>query len=165
MQLATLVGLRQINWFQIFFFEPHATLINVFLLGSSSLLASLPALLHLQSLLFRQNVGSTALLTLLLHFEQGRYLSYVCEYAGFPIAFLVLTVLSTISIIIILLCKVSWKKKSNNETSVVVVETTPSKWRIWKKKKSSSHEIKEDLLKEYASLQQFLRDYSFSLED
>ena len=141
LQLCVLSSLRalglSISWVRVFPLQQHATLANALLVNAAVLLALLPATLHFLTLLFRDAFDSTALLTLLLRFERGRFLSHVTDYAGLQSLLLLLTLASVLAVGTGSLCRAcrSWKRRETEETAVVVSgeppssRSSPSSWR------------------------------------
>ena len=144
----------------VFPLQQHATLVNALLVNAAVLLALLPATLHFLTLLFRDAFDSTALLTLLLRFERGRFLSHVTDYAGLQSLLLLLTLASVLAVGTGSLCRAcrSWKRRETEETAVVVSgeplssRSSPSSWRRWLQGLKKKEDLDATLRLEWARL-------------
>lgn len=164
LQLCVLSSLRalglSISWVRVFPLQQHATLANALLVNAAVLLALLPATLHFLTLLFRDAFDSTALLTLLLRFERGRFLSHVTDYAGLQSLLLLLTLASVLAVGTGSLCRAcrSWKRRETEETAVVVSgeppssRSSPSSWRRWLQGLKKKEDLDATLRLEWACL-------------
>lgn len=164
LQLCVLSSLRalglSISWVRVFPLQQHATLANALLVNAAVLLALLPATLHFLTLLFRDAFDSTALLTLLLRFERGRFLSHVMDYAGLQCLLLLLTLASVLAVGTGSLCRVcrSRKRREREETAVVVSgeppssRSSPSSWRRWLQGLKKKEDLDATLRLEWARL-------------
>ena len=164
LQLCILSSLRtlglSISWVRVFPLQQHATLANALLVNAAVLLALLPATLHFLTLLFRDAFDSTALLTLLLRFERGRFLSHVTDYAGLQCLLLLLTLASVLAVGTGSLCRAcrSWKRRETEETAVVVSgeplssRSSPSSWRRWLQGLKKKEDLDATLRLEWARL-------------
>ncbi|KAK8831010.1 hypothetical protein WA577_003709, partial [Blastocystis sp. JDR] len=164
LQLCVLSSLRtlglSISWVRVFPLQQHATLANALLVNAAVLLALLPATLHFLTLLFRDAFDSTALLTLLLRFERGRFLSHVTDYAGLQSLLLLLTLASVLAVGTGSLCRAcrSRKRRETEETAVVVSgeppssRSSPSSWRRWLQGLKKKEDLDATLRLEWARL-------------
>ena len=164
LQLCILSSLRalglSISWVRVFPLQQHATLANALLVNAAVLLALLPATLHFLTLLFRDAFDSTALLTLLLRFERGRFLSHVTDYAGLQSLLLLLTLASVLAVGTGSLCRAcrSRKRRETEETAVVVSgeppssRSSPSSWRRWLQGLKKKEDLDATLRLEWARL-------------
>lgn len=164
LQLCVLSSLRalglSISWVRVFPLQQHATLANALLVNAAVLLALLPATLHFLTLLFRDAFDSTALLTLLLRFERGRFLSHVTDYAGLQCLLLLLTLASVLAVGNGSLCRAcrSRKRRETEETAVVVSgeppssRSSPSSWRRWLQGLKKKEDLDATLRLEWARL-------------
>ena len=164
LQLCVLSSLRalglSVSWVRVFPLQQHATLAHALLVNAAVLLALLPATLHFLTLLFRDAFDSTALLTLLLRFERGRFLSHVMDYAGLQCLLLLLTLASVLAVGTGSLCRVcrSRKRRETEETAVVVSgeppssRSSPSSWRRWLQGLKKKEDLDATLRLEWARL-------------
>ena len=158
LQLCVLSSLRalglSISWVRVFPLQQHATLAHALLVNAAVLLALLPATLHFLTLLFRDAFDSTALLTLLLRFERGRFLSHVMDYAGLQCLLLLLMLASVLAVGTGSLCRVcrSRKRRETEETAVVVSGEPPSSWRRWLQGLKKKEDLDATLRLEWARL-------------
>ena len=164
LQLCVLSSLRalglSISWVRVFPLQQHATLAHALLVNAAVLLALLPATLHFLTLLFRDAFDSTALLTLLLRFERGRFLSHVTDYAGLQCLLLLLTLASVLAVGTGSLCRAcrSRKRRETEETAVVVSGEPPSSrssrssWRRWLQGLKKKEDLDATLRLEWARL-------------
>lgn len=110
--------------------ERHATLLNAFMINSLVVLLTVPATLHFLVLLFRDAVDSTALLTQLLQFENGHYISMMMKYAVLEFVFLFFTGVSVIVMLILYFCK-PFRWATRPAPSEEVIEVHEKKVNRW----------------------------------
>ena len=117
--------------------EGHATLLNALMINSLIVLLTVPANLHFLVLLFRDEVDSTALMTQLLQFENGHYISMIMKYAVLEFAFLLFTGISVVVLSVLYFCK-PFRWASCPAPSEEVIEVQEKNIHRWKRFFSSS---------------------------
>lgn len=149
-----------ITWVRVFPLQKHATLINSLLVNASVLLLSFPATLHFLLLLFRDALDSTALATLLLRFERGRFVSFLTDRAVIQFVFAALIVASLLAVGVQGLTKSRYKRRAGNEDEETVVvgedESREGVWDRWMRalrvKSSKEEDWNKQLQVEWARL-------------
>ena len=93
---------------QIYPIKQKATLLNSLMINSLTLLLTTPAILHLLSLLFRDNMYFTAAYHFLQQFEEGRYMKLAMEYGVLPIGYLFFIIVSVVTLGV---CWLFWRRR------------------------------------------------------
>ena len=160
LQLCALSSLRtlglSITWVRIFPLQQKATLANALLVNATLLLALLPATLHFLTLLFRDAFDSTALLTLLLRFEHGRFFSFVTDHAGLQFLLLFLSIASVLAVGVCSFWRACRRPKRREAEETVV---TASPWRRWLQGLERKEDLDATLRLEWARLCMLVEAY------
>ena len=90
----------------------------------SALLLSTPAVTHFVVILFAECFDDTALHTVFLQLESGRYLHYVFANAIFPFVFIGMIAVSIIAVGSLALCKRSKRRTRSPDVVVLVTSHT-----------------------------------------
>lgn len=129
LQNCTIVSLRCLG-LGAYSLKSHATLLNAFLINDLMLLLSVPATLHFMVLLFRDAFNSTALLTQLLQFENGCYISMMMRFAILEFVFIAFFVISVLANVTSYSCKplCGRRRVSPAEEVIEVNQGTVRRW-------------------------------------